>query len=76
VRPEGLGQLEVKHKISLQQFLPLSEAEIQFPHSARSSLGYFLASFQAECPLAPKSHVSLNSISYFSYFYRDYLQPD
>jgi hypothetical protein len=58
--------------MSLQQFLPLSEAEIQgLLHPAEVNLGYFLAWFQslqlpstqpespfALIPLAPKSHVS------------------
>jgi hypothetical protein len=51
----------------LQQFLPLSEAEIQgLLNPAQANLGYFLAWFQSlqlpstqsESPLAPKSHVS------------------
>jgi hypothetical protein len=59
-------------KISLQLFLPLSEAEIQcFLHPVQVSLGYFLAWFQSlqlpstqsKCPLAliplaPISHVT------------------
>jgi hypothetical protein len=60
--------MEINKKISLQQFLPLSEAEIQgLLHPAEASLGYFLAWFQSlqlpstesESPLAPKSHVSV-----------------
>jgi hypothetical protein len=53
----------INKKISLQQFLPLSEAEIQgLLHPAEANLGYFLAwyqplqlpSTQYESPLAPK----------------------
>jgi hypothetical protein len=55
-----------KEKISLQQFLPQSQAEIRGLHPAEANLGYFLAWFQSlqlpctesESPLAPKSHVS------------------
>jgi hypothetical protein len=61
------------NKISLQQFLRLSEAEIQgLLHPAEDNLGHFLAWFQslqepstqsesphALIPLAPNSHVSL-----------------
>jgi hypothetical protein len=68
------------NKISLQQFLPLSEAEIQaLLHPAEANLGYFLAGFQslqlpstqsespfALIPLAPKSHV-LNCEQNFSF---------
>jgi hypothetical protein len=64
--------MKISKEISLQQFLPLSEAEIQgLLHPAQASLGYFLAWFQSlqlpstqsENPLppillAPKSHVS------------------
>jgi hypothetical protein len=55
-----------KTKISLQQFVPLSEAEIQgLLHPGQAKFGYFLAWFQSlrlpstqsESPLAPKSHV-------------------
>jgi hypothetical protein len=58
-------------KKSLQQFLPLSEAEIQGLHPAQAKLGYFLAWFQslqlpstqsqsplALISLATKAHVS------------------
>jgi hypothetical protein len=65
--------MKINKKISLQQFLPLAEAEIQgFCHSAQVSFGYFLAWFQSlqlpstqpECllsliSLAPKSHMPL-----------------
>jgi hypothetical protein len=61
--------MKVNKKVLLQQFLPLSDAEIQsFLHPAQVNLGYFLAriqSFQLHSesplgliPLAPKSHVS------------------
>jgi hypothetical protein len=54
---------------TLQQFLPMSEAEIQgLPHPAQANLGYFvwfqslqLPSTQSESPLAPKSHVSVKT---------------
>jgi hypothetical protein len=54
------------NKKSLQQFLPVPEAEIQgLLHPAQANLGYFLAWFQSrqpsaqsESPLAPKSRVS------------------
>jgi hypothetical protein len=60
-------------KISLQPFLPLSEAEVMgFLHPAEANLGYFrtwfqslqLPSTQSErpltlIPLAPKSHGSI-----------------
>jgi hypothetical protein len=55
-----------------QQFLPLSEAEIQgLLQPAEANLGYFLVWFeslqlpstQSESPLAPKSHVSFKVIS-------------
>jgi hypothetical protein len=58
---------ENKWKISLQQFLPFSEAEIQgLIHPAQDNLGYFLALFQSlqllstqsESHLVPKPHVS------------------
>jgi hypothetical protein len=63
---------ENKEKISLQQFVPLSETEIQdLLHPAQFNFGYFLAWFQslqlpstqsesplALIPLVPKSHVS------------------
>jgi hypothetical protein len=43
-------QMKINKKISLHQFLPVSEAEIQgLLHPAEAILGYFLA---------PKSHVS------------------
>jgi hypothetical protein len=53
---------EIK-KSTLQQFLPLSEAEIQgLLHPAQANLAWFqslqLPSTQSESPLAPKSHVS------------------
>jgi hypothetical protein len=57
-------------KMSLQRFLPLSEAEIQgLLHPAEANLGYFLEWFkslqlpssQSESPLAPKSHVSFKA---------------
>jgi hypothetical protein len=56
-----------KEKESLEQFLPLSEAEIQgFLHPAEANLGYCLAWFQSlqlpspqsESPLEPKCQVS------------------
>jgi hypothetical protein len=64
--------MKINTKISLQQFLRLSEAEIKvLLHPAEANLGYFLAWFQslqlpltqsqsplAVIPLAPKSHVS------------------
>jgi hypothetical protein len=52
----------------MQQFPPLSEAEIQgLLHPAQDNLGYFLTwcqspqlpSTQSERPLAPKPHVSV-----------------
>jgi hypothetical protein len=60
-----------KQKLSLQQFRPLSKAEIQgLLHPAQANLGYFLAWFESHqlpstqskspfvlIPLAPKSHV-------------------
>jgi hypothetical protein len=59
-----------KRKMSLQQFLALSEAEIQGLHPAQANPGYSLARFQslqlpstqpesppALTPLVPKSHV-------------------
>jgi hypothetical protein len=61
--------LKINKNISLQQFLPLSEAEIQgLLHPAQANPGYFvtwfqsfqLPSTQSESPLAPKSHVSLD----------------
>jgi hypothetical protein len=55
--------MKINKKISLQQFLPLSEAEIQgLLHPVQASLAWFqppqLPSTQSESPLAPKSHVS------------------
>jgi hypothetical protein len=64
-----LKKINIKHH--LQQFIPLSEADIQGLFSpAQTSLGYFLAWFQslqlpsthsesplALIPLAPESHV-------------------
>jgi hypothetical protein len=59
--------LEINKRISLQQFLPLSEAKIQgVLHPDQANLEYFLAWFQSlqqpstqsESPLAPKYHVS------------------
>jgi hypothetical protein len=58
--------MKIYTKKSVQQFLPLSEAEIQGLHRAQANLRYFLAWFQSlqlpstqsESPLAPKSHVS------------------
>jgi hypothetical protein len=53
-------------KISLQQFLPLSEAEMQgLLHPAQANLCYFIALFQSlqlpsaqsQSPLVPKPHV-------------------
>jgi hypothetical protein len=36
--------MKINKKISLQQFLPMSEAEIRgLLHSAQTNLGYFLA---------------------------------
>jgi hypothetical protein len=65
---ENLAELtEINKKIFLQQFLRLSEAELQgLLHPAEANLGYFLAWFQSlqlpstqsESPLAPKSLVS------------------
>jgi hypothetical protein len=63
-------------KMSLKQFLPLSEAKIQgLHHPAQANLGYFLVWFQSlqlpstqsESPiaiilLAPKSHVSFKDV--------------
>jgi hypothetical protein len=58
---------KINKKILLQQFLLLSEAEIQgLIHPAQANIGYFLAWFQSlqlpstqsESPLAPKSNVS------------------
>jgi hypothetical protein len=62
--------MKINNKISVKQFLPLSEADIQGLHSAEANLGYFLAWFQSlqlpstqpESPLAPKSHVSFNYV--------------
>jgi hypothetical protein len=65
--------IKMNKKLSLQQFLPLSEVEIHgLLHPAQVNLGYFLAWFQslqlpstqsesplAQIPLVPKSHVSL-----------------
>jgi hypothetical protein len=57
-------------KISLQPFLPPSEAEIKvLLHPIEADLGCFLLWFQSlqlpstqsESPLAPKSHVSFKS---------------
>jgi hypothetical protein len=69
------------NKKTLQQFIPLSEAELQgLLHPAEASLGYFVAWFQclqlpstqSESPLAPKSHVFLkyvlNCEQNFSFF--------
>jgi hypothetical protein len=44
--------MEMNKKISLQQFLPLTEAEIQgLLHPAEANLGYFLAGFNlSSCP--------------------------
>jgi hypothetical protein len=67
--------MKINKKISLQQFLPLSEAGIQgLLHPAEANLGYFLAWFQSlqlpstqsESPLAlfhraPESHVSFKA---------------
>jgi hypothetical protein len=67
--------MKINEKKSLQQFLPVSEAEIQgLLHQA--NLGYFLAWFQslqlpstqsesplALIPLAPKSHMSFKVLS-------------
>jgi hypothetical protein len=59
--------MKINKNISLQKFLPLSEAGIQgLLHPAEASLGYFLARFQSfylpsaesESPLAFKSRVS------------------
>jgi hypothetical protein len=59
--------MKINKKISLQQFLHFSEAEIQgLLHPAQANLGYFLTwyqslkllSIQSGSPLAPKSHVS------------------
>jgi hypothetical protein len=68
---------ENKYKKSLQQFLPLSEVEIQgHLHPAQAKLGYFLAWFQSfqlsstqsESPLASKYHVysTVNGICHIS----------
>jgi hypothetical protein len=68
----NIGSADENKKKSLQQFHPLSEAEIQgLFHPAQPNLGYFLALFQslqlpstesesslAQIPLAPKSHVT------------------
>jgi hypothetical protein len=65
--------MKINKNISLQKFLPLSEAEIQgLLHPAEANLGYLLVWFQslqlpsvqsesppALIPLAPKSHVSV-----------------
>jgi hypothetical protein len=57
--------MKINKKVSLHQFLALSEAEIQgLLHQAQANLGYFLAWFQSlqlpstqsQSPLAPKSH--------------------
>jgi hypothetical protein len=59
--------MKINKKISLQQFIPLSETEMQgVLHPGQASLGYFLAWFQSlqlpstqsESSLAPKSNVS------------------
>jgi hypothetical protein len=44
--------MKINKKISLQQFLPLSEAEIQgLLHPAEANLGYFLRGFSlSSCP--------------------------
>jgi hypothetical protein len=70
---DGIGSAdENKQQISLQQFLPQSQGEIQgLLHPIPANLGYFLAWFRslqllstqsesplALMPLAPKSHVS------------------
>jgi hypothetical protein len=81
--------MKINKKISLQQFLPLSKAEIQgLLHPAEASIRYFLAWFQSlqlpstqsESPLAPKSRASflkyvLNCEQIFSYFDPDYRTP-
>jgi hypothetical protein len=68
--------MKINEKLSLQQFLPLSEAEIQgLLLPAQTNLGYFLAWFQslhlpsvqsesphALIPLAPKTHVSFKYV--------------
>jgi hypothetical protein len=60
------NMIKINNKISLQQFLLLSGAEIQgLLHPAEANLGYFLAWFQSlqlpstqpGSPLVPKSHV-------------------
>jgi hypothetical protein len=62
--------MKIHKKISLQQFIPLSEAEIQgLLHPAEANLGYFLEWFQSlqlpstqsESPLAPKSYLSFKA---------------
>jgi hypothetical protein len=59
----NIGSADENKKISIQQFLSPSEAEIQaLIHPAEANLGYFLAWFQSlqlpctqsESPLAPK----------------------
>jgi hypothetical protein len=56
--------MKINILISLQQFIPLSEAEIQgLLHPAEANLGYWfqclqLPSTQSETPLVPKSHMS------------------
>jgi hypothetical protein len=65
--------MKINKKISLQELLPLSEAEIQgLLYPAQANLGHFLAWFQSLqlpstqsesplvlIPLTPKSHVSV-----------------
>jgi hypothetical protein len=79
---------EIKKNISLQQFLPLPEGEIQgLLHPAEASVGYFLAWFQSlqlpstqsESPLAPKSHASFKVRMYSTVgtiFHFSYFDPD
>jgi hypothetical protein len=79
-------------KISLQQYLPLSESEVQgLLHPAKTNLGYFLAWFQslllpstqsesllALISLAPKSQAFFHS-TYSTVniiFHFSYLDPD
>jgi hypothetical protein len=59
--------MKISKNISLQQFLPLSEAKIQgLLHPAQANSRYFLAWFQSlqlpstqsQTPPAPKSYVS------------------
>jgi hypothetical protein len=74
--------MKINNEISLQQFISVSEAEIQgLLHPAEANFGYFLAWFQSlqllttqsESPLAPKSLVSflkyvLNCEQNFTFF--------